>query len=72
GLGQAFERSIPRLEVAGGLWIAWPKKAGRLTSSLTDSIVRTTGLETGLVDTKVCAIDEDWSGLRFVRRLKDR
>jgi hypothetical protein len=61
-----------RLEVAGGLWIAWPKKASGVTTDLTESHVRAKGLATGLVDNKVCAIDDTWSGLRFVHRLKDR
>lgn len=54
------------------LWIAWPKKSSALaTKDLSGDVVRASGLETGLVDTKVCAIDEDWSGLRFQRR-RDR
>lgn len=61
-----------RLESTGMLWVAWPKKASGITSDLTDNIVREYGLSTGLVDTKVCAIDETWSGLKFVIRVKDR
>jgi hypothetical protein len=69
-----------RLDPAGGLWIAWPKKtknksalkAGGLTTDLTEAEVRTLGLSTGLVDNKVCAIDDTWSGLRFVVRLTNR
>jgi CheY-like chemotaxis protein len=52
----------------GSLWIAWPKKAARLTTDLTEDVVRAFGLDQGLVDTKVCAIDATWSGLRFSRR----
>jgi Tfp pilus assembly PilM family ATPase len=54
------------------LWVAWPKKASGGTTDLSDGVVRTAGLDLGLVDVKVCAIDETWSGLKFVRRLKDR
>jgi hypothetical protein len=61
-----------RLEPAGGLWIAWPKKSARKATDLTEAEVRARGLATGLVDNKVCAIDETWSGLRFVVRLGDR
>lgn len=52
----------------GGLWLAWPKKASGVSTDLTDAVVRERGLATGLVDTKVCAIDAIWSGLRFSRR----
>jgi hypothetical protein len=69
--------SLPaRLDPAGGLWIAWPKKSAQklqgLATDLTEAEVRARGLATGLVDNKVCAIDETWSGLRFVVRLADR
>jgi hypothetical protein len=61
-----------RLDPAGGLWIAWPKKSSGLATDLTEAEVRAAGLGTGLVDNKVCAIDDTWSGLRFVVRLADR
>lgn len=61
-----------RLAEDGGLWIAWPKKASGVETDVTDALVRATGLAAGLVDNKVCAIDDTWSGLRFVRRLRDR
>jgi hypothetical protein len=61
-----------RLTPAGGLWIAWPKKASGVATDLTEDVVRDRALEAGLVDNKVCAIDETWSGLRLVYRLKDR
>ncbi|MCI0336433.1 MAG: DUF3052 domain-containing protein [Acidobacteria bacterium] len=67
-----FEKLASKLAPAGMLWIAWPKKASGVPTDLTDNIVRRVGLEAGLVDNKVCAIDEVWSGLRFVIRLKDR
>ena len=56
----------------GGLWVSWPKQSSPLATNLKGGQVRTIGLEKGLVDNKVCAIDEDWSGLRFVYRLEDR
>ena len=61
-----------RLPPAGLLWIGWPKKAANVRTDLTENVVRALGLATGLVDVKVCALTEVWSGLKFVRRLKDR
>jgi len=61
-----------RLDPAGGLWIGWPKKSSGLATDLTEAEVRARGLALGLVDNKVCAIDDTWSGLRFVVRLADR
>jgi hypothetical protein len=63
---------IGALEPRGGLWIAWPKRSSGVASELDERAVRELGLATGLVDNKVCAIDETWSGLRFVRRLGAR
>ena len=60
------------LEESGALWISWPKKAAKIETDLTDNVVREIGLRHGLVDIKVCAVDEIWSGLKFVYRLKDR
>jgi len=56
----------------GGLWIAWPKRSSGVDTDLTEDVVRELGLAGGLVDNKVCAIDETWSGLRLVYRLRDR
>jgi hypothetical protein len=71
-----LERRLPALcralDPAGGLWIAWPKRASGVKTDLGDDVVRRLGLEAGLVDNKVCAIDSVWSGLRFVYRLRDR
>jgi hypothetical protein len=58
----------PRMQPAAGLWIAWPKKASRMATDITEDTVREVALPTGLVDNKVCAIDEIWSGLRLVIR----
>ena len=71
-----FERRLPALkaalEPAGGLWIVWPKRSAGVDTDLTETVVRELGLAAGLVDNKVCAVDEVWSGLRFVYRLADR
>ena len=61
-----------RLALDGMLRVAWPKKASRVPTDLTDNRMREHGQSTGLVDVKVCAIDETWSGLKFVIRVKDR
>jgi hypothetical protein len=71
-LANDFSSLAAGLSPAGGLWIAWPKKASGVPTDLTEDRVREIGLEAGLVDNKVCAIDDTWSGLRFVIRLKDR
>lgn len=60
------------LKKSGMLWISWPKKASKVPTDMSDGIVRSTGLEAGLVDVKVCAVDEIWSGLKFMYRIKDR
>jgi hypothetical protein len=71
-----FERRLPKLrelmEPAAGLWIAWPKKASKVPTDMTEDVVREVALPTGLVDNKVCAIDDTWSGLRLVIRLAHR
>jgi hypothetical protein len=67
-----FATVAPRIETAGALWLAWPKKASGVRTDLDENVVRQTGLAAGLVDVKVCAIDDTWSGLKFVRRLRDR
>jgi len=71
-----LERRLPglasALDPAGGLWIAWPKRASGLPTDVTEDVVRALGLAAGLVDNKVCAIDDVWSGLRLVYRLRDR
>jgi hypothetical protein len=71
-----LERRLPglraALDLAGGLWLAWPKRTSGVATDLGDATVRELGLATGLVDNKVCAIDETWSGLRFVYRRADR
>ncbi len=68
-LERRFAPLARRLERSGGLWIAWPKRS--FATDLSGAEVRATGLAGGLVDNKVCAVDETWSGLRFVYRLRD-
>ena len=71
-----LEARLPRLIDAlapdGILWISWPKKAAKVETDLDANVVRQAGLDAGLVDVKVCAVNETWSGLKFVYRLKDR
>lgn len=71
-----LERQLPKLKAAlakdGMLWISWPKKTSGVATDLTGDVVRETALAGGLVDIKVCAVDETWSGLKFVYRRKDR
>jgi hypothetical protein len=71
-LRKDFPRLRDRLESNGMLWVAWPKKAAKIDTDVSESVVRELGLAAGLVDVKICAVDETWSGLKFVRRLKDR
>jgi len=60
------------LAPAGMLWVSWPKKSSGVASDVDENIVRGIGLDAGLVDVKVCAVTDIWSGLKFVRRVKDR
>ena len=71
-LKKSWARMIKSLDRDGMVWISWPKKSSSLQKDLDENIVREQGLAAGLVDVKVCAVDEDWSGLKFVRRVKDR
>ena len=72
GLGHAFPVLSKRLKQNGMLWISWPKGSSGVETDLNENLVREIGLANGLVDVKVAAIDETWSGLKFVYRLKDR
>ena len=71
-----LERDFPSLKELlvpnGALWISWPKGSSKIKSDLNENMIREIGLKNGLVDVKVCAVDEDWSGLKFVFRVKDR
>ena len=71
-LERRFESLKATLDPADGLWIAWPKKASGLETDLDFDTVQQTGLAHGLVDNKVCAVDDTWSALRFVVRVADR
>lgn len=71
-LPAAFQRLGRRVHPGGMLWIAWPKKAAKVATDLTEDAVRAIGLREGMVDVKVCAIDTVWSGLKFVYRMADR
>ena len=71
-LKPAFAKLAGQLTPAGMLWVSWPKKTSGIPSDLSENEVRAIGLAAGLVDVKVCAVSEVWSGLKFVRRLRDR
>jgi hypothetical protein len=71
-LDARFPGLAARLRTDGGLWVAWPKRSSGVATDLDENVVRAVGLAAGLVDNKVCAVDEVWSGLRFVLRLRDR
>jgi len=72
----ALEGALPFLKgclaQAGMIWVSWPKKASKVATEIDEAMVRATGLQAGLVDIKICAVDEVWSGLKFVIPVKDR
>jgi hypothetical protein len=67
-----FSAYTNRLKASGMLWVSWPKKSSGVSTDLSENLVRDIGLAAGLVDVKICAVDEVWSGLKFVFRLEDR
>jgi hypothetical protein len=67
-----FSECARKLNASGMLWVSWPKKSSGVRTDLSESVVREIGLAAGLVDVKICAVDDVWSGLKFVFRLKDR
>ena len=71
-LAKQFPILAGKLQSNGMIWIAWPKKSSGVTTDLVFEKVQRIGLDCGLVDVKICAVDEVWSGLKFVIRLKDR
>lgn len=71
-LRDRFDRLVSAVKQDGMLWICWPKKASKVPTDLTEDRIRAIALEGGVVDVKVCAIDEVWSGLKLVRRTRDR
>ncbi len=72
GLGLDLVPTAQALAPAGMLWISWPKKSSGVASDLDENFVRQSGLDTGLVDIKVCAVTDVWSGLKFVIPVKNR
>jgi hypothetical protein len=72
GLIGKFPLLASKLSTAGMLWVAWPKKSSGVATDLSFSTVQRVGLDAGLVDVKICAVNDVWSGLKFVYRLKDR
>lgn len=71
-LKSQFAGLAKQLAPAGMLWVSWPKKSSGVATDMNENDVRRIGLEAGLVDVKVCAVSEIWSGLKFVRRVRDR
>lgn len=71
-LARDFSKLAKKLVANGMIWIAWPKKSSGVTTDLSFESVQRIGLDAGLVDVKICAVDDTWSGLKFVYRLKDR
>jgi len=71
-LTKEFKRIMKVLAPAGMLWVSWPKKSSGVATDLDENVVREIGLAAGIVDVKVCAVTDVWSGLKFVRRVKDR
>lgn len=71
-LNENFPRLKLLLKPAGSFWVSWPKKTSKIDSEISENDVRETGLKNGLVDVKICAVDKDWAGLKFMFRKKDR
>jgi hypothetical protein len=71
-LARELPRAMKSLVDRGALWVSWPKRASRVPTDVTEDVVREVALPLGLVDVKVCAVDEVWSGLKLVRRLPGR
>lgn len=71
-LAEGFPKAKRRIKATGVLWVSWPKMSSSLSRGLSENVVREIGLANGLVDVKVAAIDEHWSGLKFVYRVRDR
>ncbi|HEU4614066.1 MAG TPA: DUF3052 family protein, partial [Kofleriaceae bacterium] len=71
-LARKIASARARITPAGGVWVAWPKKSSGVATDMTEQVIRDVALPTGLVDNKVCAIDETWSGLRLVIRREHR
>ncbi|MGC2646610.1 MAG: DUF3052 family protein [Candidatus Sulfotelmatobacter sp.] len=71
-LTKEFSKMAKQLAAAGMFWVSWPKKSSGVATDVDENVVRQIGLAAGLVDVKVCAVTDVWSGLKVVRRLQDR
>src|SRR5437588_11735374 len=71
-LEHKFRQYSAKLNPSAMFWISWPKKSSGVATDLAEDVIRAIGLANGMVDVKVCAVDDIWSGLKFVFRLKDR
>ena len=71
-LGEKLNQLLPLLDSAGMIWVSWPKKASKIPTDITEDAIRDVCLPMGLVDVKVCAVDEKWSGLKLVIRKENR
>lgn len=71
-VARRFAPLVDRMQSDAVFWVCWPKKSSGVKTDLTEAFVREYGLSTGLVDNKICAVDESWSGLRFVIRVENR
>ena len=69
---ELLERAKKMIKKTGSIWVSWPKKTSGIITDISENIIRETALNAGLVDVKVCAVNESWSGLKLVYRLKDR
>jgi hypothetical protein len=71
-LDDTLRRLRARISQSGMIWVSWPKKSSGVATDVTEAVVREAGLAAGLVDVKICAVDDTWSGLKFVIRKADR
>lgn len=71
-LEEKLDQLLPLLNPAGFIWVSWPKKASRVPTDITEDVIRDVALPMGLVDVKVCAVDQVWSGLKLVVRRQNR
>jgi hypothetical protein len=72
GMAAKLQRFLPRIAPDGMIWVSWPKKSAKVPTDVTEEVIRELALPLGLVDVKVCAVDETWSGLKLVIRLENR
>jgi Protein of unknown function (DUF3052) len=71
-LAEALRSSLAKMKPEGAIWVSWPKKASRMETDITEDTIRQLALPMGLVDIKVCAVDETWSALKLVLRKEKR